>query len=76
VPGGKPVTAEPGLKPKFPLITLEPVFVIVEPARIAKLSAVPRFTEVADITIPAKPTINAKANTIAETLLIFFIYFI
>src|SRR6202035_6118692 len=38
VPGGKPVTALPGLRPTFPWITLLPVLVMVEPARIAKLA--------------------------------------
>jgi len=43
-PGGKPVTAVPGLKPTFPLTVLTPVLVMVDPASRAKLAAVPRFT--------------------------------
>src|ERR1700676_4084054 len=42
MPGGKPVIAEPGLTPTFPLITVEPVLVTVEPARTPKLPAVNR----------------------------------
>ncbi len=40
-PGGKPVAAEPGLTPRSPVITLEPVLVTVEPASTANGSAVP-----------------------------------
>ncbi len=41
-PGGKPVTAVPGLTPRLPpSITVEPVLVTVEPARTAKPAAVP-----------------------------------
>jgi hypothetical protein len=47
VPGGKPVTAEPGLTPRFPVITLGPVLVTVLPPRTAKLLAVPRSGAVA-----------------------------
>ncbi len=36
----------PGLRPISPLITLEPVLVIVDPARMAKLVADKRFTGV------------------------------
>jgi hypothetical protein len=35
VPGGNPVTAVPGLTPRFPLMTLGPVLVTVDPARTA-----------------------------------------
>src|SRR5659263_729053 len=44
VPGGKPVTADPGLKPRSPLRMVGPVLVTVEPARIAKPAAQSRFT--------------------------------
>jgi hypothetical protein len=47
VPGGNPVTALPGLRPRSPVITLGPVLVTVVPARTAKLSSVPRFGAVA-----------------------------
>src|SRR3984893_17897092 len=42
MPGGNPLIAAPGLTPTFPLITVEPVLVTVEPAKSAKLAAVPR----------------------------------
>ncbi len=42
VPGGNPVTALPGLTPRFPLMMLAPVLVTVVPARTPKLPAVPR----------------------------------
>jgi hypothetical protein len=44
VPGGNPVTALPGLTPRFPLMMLGPVLVTVVPARTPKLPAVPRPT--------------------------------
>src|ERR1019366_340238 len=47
VPGGNPVTDEPGSSPRLPVITLGPVLVTVEPARTVKLRAVPRFGLVA-----------------------------
>jgi hypothetical protein len=43
IPGGNPVTAVPGLSPRSPVTILEPVLVIVEPPRTAKLCAVPRL---------------------------------
>ena len=46
-----------------PLITLEPVLVIPEPARTAKLSAVLRFTAVAALIIPANPSERATVKT-------------
>jgi hypothetical protein len=44
MPGGNPVTAVPGLTPRFPWMRLGPVLVTVCPARTAKLPAVPRPT--------------------------------
>src|SRR5581483_8898778 len=41
VPGGKPVTAEPGATPSWPVIQVGPVLVTVLPARTAKWPAVP-----------------------------------
>jgi hypothetical protein len=41
VPGGKPVTAVPGLTPRLPSTTVAPVLVAVEPAKTAKLCAEP-----------------------------------
>jgi len=40
-PGGKPVTAAPGLTPRSPVIVLAPVLVTVEPLNTAKLCAEP-----------------------------------
>ena len=40
-PGGKPVTAVPGLTPRSPVMTLGPVFVTVEAPSTAKLWAAP-----------------------------------
>jgi hypothetical protein len=39
-----PVNEVPGDKPMSPVMVLVPVFVMVEPAKTAKLSVVPRFT--------------------------------
>jgi hypothetical protein len=60
----EPVTARVGEVPKSPLITLGPVFVTPAPARIAKLFAVPRPTDVAarELAASAKAAINAFAN--------------
>jgi hypothetical protein len=44
MPGGKPVTAVPGLTPRSPLTMVGPVLVTVVPARTPKVPAVPRFT--------------------------------
>jgi hypothetical protein len=41
------VIAVPGLTPKSPVTTVAPVLVTVEPAKTAKLAAVPRFGAVA-----------------------------
>ena len=41
VPGGKPVTAVPGLTPKSPVMTVAPALVTVEAPRTAKLCAEP-----------------------------------
>ncbi|MEJ7699213.1 MAG: hypothetical protein WKF71_06145 [Pyrinomonadaceae bacterium] len=42
-PGGKPVTAVPGLTPKFPFTVLRPVLVTVVAANTPKVEAVPRL---------------------------------
>ena len=40
IPGGNPVTADPGLSPRSPpVITVGPVLVTVDPAKISKLAA-------------------------------------
>ena len=44
VPGGKPVTALPGLTPRSPLRIVGPTLVTVAPASTAKLAAESRFT--------------------------------
>ena len=41
-PGGNPITAVPGKRPKFPAMTLAPVLVIVDPAKTPKLDVEPR----------------------------------
>ncbi len=41
VPGGKPVTALPGLTPRSPVTMVGPMLVTVEPAKTAKLAATP-----------------------------------
>jgi len=51
---GSPVQAEPGLTPRSPWITLLPVLVTVEPAKIPKLQAAPNgmppgVTQVAEV---------------------------
>ena len=43
-PGGKPVTAVPGLRPRLPEMTEGPVLVTVLPASTAKEDVVPMFT--------------------------------
>jgi hypothetical protein len=40
-PGGKPVTADPGLTPRFPCTTVPPVLVTVVPASTSKFPAAP-----------------------------------
>jgi hypothetical protein len=54
VPGGKPVTAVPGLTPRSPVTAVKPVLVTVVPARTAKLAAVPRGGACADACEGAK----------------------
>ena len=41
IPGGKPVTALPGLTPRSPVTMVGPVLVTVEPPKTAKLVATP-----------------------------------
>src|ERR1700730_6987156 len=42
IPGGKPVTELPGSRPRLPVTTVGPVFVIVAIARISKSAGAPR----------------------------------
>ena len=62
VPGGNPVTelAVPGLSPRSPVITVGPVFEIADPARTAKLRAVPSLGWVAaNVAAGQAPAITA-----------------
>ncbi len=65
-PGGKPVMAVPGLTPTFPVTTLDPVLVTVEPASTAKLCAEPREGAVCANTGDAEPTSAAIATPAAK----------
>lgn len=65
IPGGNPVTEEEplGLIPTSPLMVVAPVFVIADPARTAKLVAVPSLGWVA----ARAPTGQAAASaTVTE----------
>ncbi len=48
IPGGNPVIALPGNIPTLPVISLRPVLVTVEPARIANVRALRRSTRATD----------------------------
>lgn len=78
IPGGKPVTAEPGLRPRSPLTTLGPVFVTVEPPKTAKPLAVLRFTEVAAKACPGRLTTSVitASRVSIEYLVKFFMMLI
>jgi hypothetical protein len=54
IPGGKPVTAEPGLTPRSPWMTLVPVLVTVVAPRTAKLDSVPS---------PGAEALSGRADT-------------
>ena len=60
VPGGNPVTALPGLTPKFPLTIVGPVFVTVEPANAVKFPAEFRAT---GNWAACRQTLDATQNT-------------
>src|ERR1700693_4583254 len=67
LPGGMPVTAEPGDNPRLPVITLGPVFVIVDPARTVKLRAVPSLGWVAANAVAGQtPATTAAIRTSSE----------
>ncbi len=68
IPGGKPVTAVPGLTPTSPLMTEGPVLVTVDPARTAKLSAVPRPTVGSAAAAGPTPTTVIVSATAVTTL--------
>ena len=70
-PGGKPVIDVPGESPMSPEITDDPVFVMVVPARTAKLDAVPRLTAAVAAfaaVMPKAPRVTAdvRLNTTAR----------
>jgi hypothetical protein len=72
VPGGKPETEVPGKRPTSPAITDEPVLVMALPAKMAKLDAVPRLTDVAAAAetdaIPKVPNANAETRLNATAI--------
>lgn len=63
MPGGKPVTALPGLTPRSPVTMVGPVLFTVEPARTAKLAAVPSEGAVANkgLALALVTTVNKSA---------------
>src|SRR4030081_691838 len=61
-PGGNPVTDVPGLSPTSPLMVVAPVFVTVDPARTAKLAAVPRGTGVAALAAQPWPALLPRPS--------------
>jgi hypothetical protein len=66
VPGGKPVTALPGLTPRSPEMIDGPVLVTVEPASTAKDDAVPNPTAgVAADADGITPTVTAMTIAVA-----------
>ena len=67
-PGGKPVTADPGLTPRSPETTPGPVLVTVVPASTANDVAVPRPTGACAATAtPGTPATRANAVAAAAT---------
>src|ERR1700680_2198203 len=65
-PGGNPVIAEPACSPRFPVITVGPVLVMVDPARTVKLRAVPRRGLVAASATPGHAPAMTAAKTTSE----------
>src|SRR5437764_12365025 len=63
MPGGKPVTEMPGLRPRSPVITLAPALVTVEAARTANVPATPRFGAVSVLATNAPDTGWARIVT-------------
>ena len=66
IPGGKPVTAEPGLTPRSPVMVVDPVLVTVWPARTAKFAAVPRSTAVGPAANATCPPASIPIARVAE----------
>jgi hypothetical protein len=65
IPGGKPVTAVPGLTPRSPEIVEEPVLVTVELANTAKDFAVPKTTGACAAEAEGNPPITPKVTIAA-----------
>src|SRR5688572_7643345 len=61
VPGGKPVTAVPGLSPRSPLTVDAPVLVIVDAARTANVLAAPSETGVWPAAVAAVVKLQTKS---------------
>src|ERR1700712_4213305 len=66
MPGGNPVTAVPGLRPRLPSRTVGPVLVTVEPASTAKFAAVPRSGACAWLCEPSTMTRPIAAQDAAK----------
>src|SRR5579872_5385978 len=68
VPGGKPVTELPGLRPRFPVMTVLPVLVTVVEPNTAKLLDAPRLAElsgiVSDIIFDGTEIVSADVETV------------
>ena len=67
VPGGNPVTAEPGLTPTSPVMVVFPVLVTVVPAKTAKFAAFPRSTNVGPAAYAVDPAASmpiARVTTV------------
>src|SRR5450759_239736 len=65
VPGGNPVTLLPGATPSSPVIQLGPAFVIVVPARTAKVPAIPSPGSVAASAVAGQAR-NMRATTLND----------
>src|SRR5580692_51073 len=65
MPGGKPVMAVPGLRPRLPETTEAPVLVMVEPARTANEASVPNPTGAWAAEAAGTPTTAPRINMVA-----------
>ena len=68
IPGGKPVTAVPGHTPKSPAMVVGPVLVTVEPAKTAKLDAVPRRSARALGSVSGKSNAHSSVSSVVAPL--------
>jgi hypothetical protein len=76
VPGGNPVIDVPGLRPISPLIEVDPVLVMVDPASTAKFPATPRFiADAARVLLLMETTANSTINKIVEIFCSFFMVY-